>query len=312
MVSLFVLVFLGGVGQSFTQPATAAYVPSLVPAPDVPAAIALNAGMSNATRVIGPTVFSLLIRASGTAWGFHINAVSFLAVAAACMAVRTRPVGATRVATPMLRDIRMGISYARRNPAVARLLVFIAVNAFFMMQAALLPVFARDVLHGDAATYGALAAAPGYGFVFAAFLTASLSAGRHKRVALAGCSLTLSLALTMLALSRHVVLSVAALALFGLCFMTLNTLVTTMLVVASEDAYRGRVMGLLATANVGAFPINSVVAGAAANMFGAPTTVLICAAAVLVFNVAFLMAGSLAVIRDETARRGPTRVAGAY
>jgi MFS family permease len=297
---LFVLVFAGGVGQSFTQPATAAYVPSLVPAEDVHAAIALNAGMSNATRVIGPTIFSLLIRRWGAAWGFHINAVSFFAVAAACTLVRIRPVGATRVSAGVLRDIRLGMAYARRNPAVARLLLFIAVNAFWMMQAALLPIFARDVLHGDTATYGALAAAPGYGFVGAALLTASLRAGRHKRAALVGCSFGLTMALTTLSLSRHVVLSVAALALFGLCFMTLNTLVMTMLVVASEDHYRGRVMGLLTMANVGAFPINSLVAGLLATAFGAPTTVLVCAVAVFVFNVLFFASGSLAVIRSGT------------
>jgi MFS family permease len=305
MGSLIALVFLSGVGQAFTLPATSAYVPSLVPADEVHSAIALNAGMSNSTRVIGPTLFSLLIAASGAAWGFYLNAVSFLAVTTACSVVRIRPVGATRMSGGMLNDIRIGMAYAKRNKAVARLLLFIAFNSFWMMHAALLPIFATDVLHGEAPTLGALAAAPGYGFVGAAMLTTALTTGRHKRVALVGCSLGLTVAQITLALSRDVVLSVAALALFGLCFMTLNTVVTTMLVVASEDAYRGRVMGLLATANVGAFPINSVLAGVFASLFGAPTTVFVCAVAVLVFNAVFFGSGSLAVIRSGTQQRRP-------
>jgi MFS family permease len=304
LFNLVLLVFLGGFGQAFTQPAASAFVPALVPLEDLHSAIALNAGMTNSTRVIGPTIAGVLISAWGVAWGFHVNAISFLAVSAACGLVSTKPRRAQRAGSGMLADIRLGLAYTRQNPAVARLLLLIAVDAFWMMHAALMPIFARDVLKGTVSTYGYLSAAPGIGFVGAAVLTTMLTNHRHRRAALALSSFGLGVSVLTLSLSRHLPLSVAALGVFGLCYMTMTTIMTTMLVAASEDEFRGRVMGLFMMCNVGIYPVNSLIAGALSSRIGAPTTVLVCGIAVLAFNTGFFLSGSLAVIRDGT-ERGP-------
>jgi hypothetical protein len=82
--------------------------------------------------------------------------------------------------------------------------------------------------------------------------------------------------------------------------MTLSTIVMSMLVAASDDEYRGRVMGLFATCSVGAIPITSLGAGALAAAFGATTTVLACGVAALVFTIGFFALGSLGVIRGRS------------
>ncbi|MDO8389547.1 MAG: MFS transporter [Actinomycetota bacterium] len=298
--SLIGLVLLGGAGQAFTQPATAAFVPALVPPADLHSAVALNSGMTSSTRVIGPAIAGAIIAAWGVAWGFNINAISFFAVSAACVFVRARPVRAERAPTSVRSEMKSGLDYTRRNPAVARLLLLIGFEGFWVMHSALMPMFARDVLHGDASTYGLLSSGPGIGFVIAAVLTTALTSGRQRRAALRWASFGTTASMLLIAGSREVWLTVTALGLFGVCWMTLQTLITTMLVAATDDEYRGRVMGLFTMVAMGVFPINSVLAGLLSDWLTAPGTVYLCAGAVLVFNIVFFTSDSMKIIEQGT------------
>lgn len=305
-VNLIALVLLGGIGQAFTQPAAGALVPALVPRDDLHSAISLNAGMTSSTRVVGPAVFGIIISAWGPAWGFYANAISYFAVSAACLFVHARPEKPERSGHSMAHELHLGVAYTRRNRAVLLLLLLIGTLAFWNMHPSLLPIWASDVLNGDASTYGLLAAAPGIGFVGAAILTTMLVTDRQRRFMLGISSLCVGLALVCFAASRTVWLSVVVLGVWGMFFMTLTTLVTTMLVAASDDEYRGRVMGLLAVFQVGVYPINSVLAGVSSTVFSPTTTVLICACVVLVFTFWFFSRKHLRTIRDGTEHRGAT------
>jgi MFS family permease len=301
LASLIVLVMVGGAGQAFTQPATVAFLPALVPSTDLHTAIALNAGLTSSTRVVGPSLAGLVIAAWGVAWGFHINGISFLAVALACVLVRVRPPARPRSGNGLLAELRIGIAYARSHPVVARLIVLVAVQSFFFMQAALMPVIARQVLHGGVSTYGLLSSAPGVGFVVGAVVSATLRSARQRRIALIGGSCAIGVALLIVGLSRSVPVTACALGVFGLGFFSMNTTATTMLVAASADEYRGRVMGLFTMFTAGAIPINSVVAGSAASVLGAPLTVGLCGGAILASVAVFCGSGALATIRRGTA-----------
>ncbi len=297
---LILLVMLGGAGQAFTQPATVALVPALVPDDEVHAAIALNAGLTSSTRVVGPSLAGLVIAAWGVSWGFHINGVSFLAVTFACLVIRARRSPARLEPKSMAADLKTGVAYARAHPVVGRLIILVAVESFFFMHAALLPVIARQVLHGGVSTYGLLSSAPGVGFVGGAIVSASLRTPRQRRVTLVAGSCLIGVSFVTVGLSRSVPVTVAALGLFGLGFFAMNTTATTMLVTASADEYRGRVMGLFTMFTAGALPINSVVAGALASVLGATATVGLCGVAVLVAIGAFWATGALAAIRQAT------------
>ncbi len=298
--SLIMLVLLGGAGQAFTSPASAAFVPALVPVDDLHSAVSLNAGMSNSTRVIGPTIAGGIIAAWGVAWGFHINAISFFAVSAACVFVRVRPVRVHRAHTSVGADLRSGVDYVRRNPAVTRLLLFIGFEGFWVMHSALMPIFARDVLHGNASTYGLLSSGPGLGFLIAAVLTTMLTGAHHRRMALRVASFVCTASILLIAWSRHVGLTVAALSMFGVCWMTMQTITLTMIIAATEDQYRGRVMGLYAMVATGVFPINSVLAGLLSGWLTAPGTVYLCGVAMLVFNLVFFAGGNMRIIQRGT------------
>ncbi|HZQ84643.1 MAG TPA: MFS transporter [Acidimicrobiales bacterium] len=300
VLSLILLVMVGGAGQAFTQPATVALVPALVPDDEVHTAIALNAGLTSSTRVIGPSIAGLIIAAWGVAWGFHINGVSFLAVTVACMLIRVRRRPAASGTRSVVADLKTGVAYARSHPVVGRLIILVAIESFFFMHAALLPVIARQVLHGGVSTYGLLSSAPGVGFVGGAIVAASLRTSRQRRIALVAGSCVIGASFVTVGLSRSVPLTVVALGLFGLGFFAMNTTATTMLVAASEDQYRGRVMGLFTMFTAGALPINSVVAGALASALGAPATVGLCGLAIFVAIGGFCASGALRAIRRAT------------
>jgi MFS family permease len=294
--TLILLVFLGGIAQALTMPAAMALVPQLVPGVEVQQAVALNSGLSNATRIIGPGIGGFAISVWGLGWAFHLNAVSFFAVVIAWwfIQVPAMPV-ATEVETFGAR-LRAGFLYAKRNTAVGRLLLLTAVGAFCVMHAPLMPVIVKDVLHGDASTYAFLSSAPGIGAFVGALLAGEISGGRARRRTMGACTIGMAAALLVLSLSKVVALTAACLVAFGLGYFLLNALVTTVVVMSSADEYRGRVMGFLSMANAGIVPLNAITAGVLASIIGPSWTVGLASTVLLVFSVWFVAAGKLSLV----------------
>jgi MFS family permease len=298
MLWLIVLVTLGGAAQACTRPAGMAFIPALVPDEDLHSAVSLNAGMSSSTRVIGPAIGGVLVSSWGVAWGFHINAASFLAVSFACLAVRTRVPKPAPTKTSVGEEMKLGIAYLRDNRAAMRIVVLMMAITFPLMQSGLMSIMARDVLRGDAKTYGLLSAGPGFGFVVAAVLTATLTTDHRRTIWIFFTGAGTGVSLVIIGLSRSIPLTTAGMALFGACFMTVNTLASTLLLATSDDEYRGRVMGLFGMVSTGVFAINSVLGGAIASVIGAPFTIWLCGVTVLIAVAGFAYTGTLQVIRE--------------
>jgi MFS family permease len=285
------IVLVGGVAQAFTMPATTAFVPALVPLGELQPAIALNSGLNNATRIVGPGLGALAIKAWGVAGGFYVNAASFLGVVVACSLVRVRPGRPDESPEPFFERLANGFRYARANPAVRWLLLLVAVATFFAMEAPLRPTMAKDVLNGDVSTYAWLSAAPGIGATLGVLVAGEIRADRGRRVALLGAIAAIGGALAVVSVSRAIPLSVAGLGVFGFGHFMIMTLVTTMLMESTVDEYRGRVMGLFSMAAVGSVPLNSVIAGFVASFVGAPVTIALCAGTILTFLAWFVASG---------------------
>lgn len=299
IANLIALVFVGGVAQAFTMPATTAFVPALVPPEDLQPAVALNSGLMFSTRIIGPGLGALAINLWGVAGAFAANSLSFLGVVVACALVRARPDAPVGSGEAFVAGLRAGVGYARRTPAVRWLLMFVMMASFFAMHAPLLPIITEDVLDGDVTTYAWLSAAPGVGATIGLVFVGGIRGGRARSTAIVGSTVAIGGALGVVAIARVVPLSVTALAVFGLGYFVVSSLVTTMLMEVSADEYRGRVMGLFATAAVGAVPVNSVIAGVAASVIGAPVTIGVCAATILGFVVWFLSSGRTALLHVD-------------
>ncbi|MBE0596695.1 MAG: MFS transporter [Desulfuromonadales bacterium] len=255
---------------------------------DLPNAIALNSSMVNSARLIGPSLAGILIAAVGEEICFLINAVSYLAVLLAIGAMRLAPAAPRQNRKHVLLELRAGFGYAFGFTPIRAILLLIAlVGLVGMPYSVLLPVFAREVLHGGAETFGFLMTAAGLGALASTIFLASrrsvVGLGRVMVIATA----LFGLGLIGLAFSRLLPLSLAFIALGGFGAMALIASSNTIIQTIVEDEMRGRVMSLFTMAFLGMTPLGSLAAGALADSIG-PTTTLVaggfsCLAAAAVF-----------------------------
>lgn len=206
---------------------------------------------------------------------------------------------------PERGHLREGLRYAASTPHARALLLLVGATSMFgLSYAALMPLFAASVLHGDARTLGALLGAVGVGALAAAvsLLRRQGLSGLGRRTAWGAT--VLAVGLLGLAGSRWVIVSQLALFLVGVGFMSQMVSTNTLLQSLAPATLRGRVMGLYSTLFIGMTPIGSLLAGALAAHFGAPVTVAGGAIVVLCASVAFhlaLPALRRVVVRDYPA-----------
>src|SRR5208283_1638461 len=170
---IFLAAFNGTVG-SFDMPGRQSFVVEMVGYDDLANAIALNSMMFNGARMLGPAAAGLLIAWLGTGACFFLNGLSFLAVIWSLWQMNIEPrsidVGGDRV----LAQLREGLAYVWRHGAILSQMLLAAVtNGFGSQYLVLVPIFARNVLHGDAQAYGFLVAIQGLGSVLGAATLAS-------------------------------------------------------------------------------------------------------------------------------------------
>lgn len=270
---LMALAFSSGVAASFTMPAGQALVPRLVPEGEVQLAISLTSALMNSSRLVGSALAGVIISTFGTPMAFYWNAVSFMAVVLAWTLVRIAAPPATQDTESFFLRLAGGLRYARRVPTVRNLLLLNIVMALLIMQAPLLPVLVKDVLHADVSTYALLQMGTGVGAVTGALVAGQWTTDDRRRRVISIGMLINAAAVIGIAFSRWVPVSVALQAVFGVGFFTTSTITQSMIMVSTEDAYRGRVMALHTMALAGMLPFNAVLAGFLASHFGTVSTI---------------------------------------
>jgi MFS family permease len=278
-----------GLVNGFDMPTRQSFVVEMLEdRADLPNAIALNSFMFNGAQLIGPAVAGIVVKLVGEGICFLLNAVSFLAVIAALLAMRVQPKSAEAAGRRVLRSFKEGAQYvAGHKPILSLLLLLATLSLVGMPYRVLMPVFAKDILHGDSFTYGCLTSAIAVGAIIAALFLAS-----RKSVRGLGQILTAAVALfgaAMLCFSRstHLWLSLGLLVFTGFATMTLMASCNTLIQTLVDDDKRGRVMSFYTISFVGLGPFGSLLVGALAARLGAPTAVFInglgCLAAAAVF-----------------------------
>jgi MFS family permease len=273
---LFVLAFFLGMINAFDMPTRQSFVIDLVERKeDLNNAIALNSAMFNAARLVGPSLAGVIVAALGEGLCFSLNGLSFLAIIGALLAMKISPKEKAAPGHPF-EGFKEGFRYAFGFMPIRHCLLLMALLNFMGMQyVVLMPIFAKDVLHGGPHTFGFLIAASGTGALITALGLASRrsAAGLERIVPFAlGC---FGCGIVLFSFSRSVPLSLLAMFLSGTGMMAVlaggNTIIQT---VVDEDK-RGRVMSFHAMATLGMMPFGSLIAGSLASSLGAPHAVLI-------------------------------------
>ncbi|MBJ6723956.1 MFS transporter [Geomesophilobacter sediminis] len=239
-------------------------------------AIALNSSMVNGARLIGPSIAGLVISVAGEGVCFLINGLSYLAVLTSIFLMRLKAAPPRAAARSFLHELKEGFGYALSFMPIRTILLLVSLMSLTgMPYAVLMPVFARDVLHGGAHTFGFLMAAAGVGsFAGTVYLASRKSVIGLGRIIALSCGL-FGVGIACFSQSRNFWLSLLALLFSGYGAMTQVASCNTILQTIVEDDKRGRVMSLFTMSFMGMAPFGSLFAGAIASRVGAPVTVLI-------------------------------------
>lgn len=288
---LLALAFVLGTVNAFDAPARQAFVPELVDREDLGNAIALNALMFNAAVVVGPAVGGLVYAAIGPGWCFSANAVSFLGVIAALLAMRLEPAPPPSRRGSTLGELRHGLRYVAGHPSIRTIMLLVAATTLLgFAYVSLLPAFAVKVLGGDARLNGLLQSARGVGALSGAIYLAWLGRGRRPGPLLAVGSVVMPLGLIAFSATRTVPLALGSLVIVGVALIFIFNNANVLLQLLSEDRLRGRVMSVYSLVFFGLMPFGSLAMGATAQTIGEPLSVGIGAGLLLVCALAIQLA----------------------
>ncbi|HEY4357220.1 MAG TPA: MFS transporter [Acidobacteriaceae bacterium] len=285
------LTALQGLINAFDMPGRQSFLVQMVDdRADLSNAIAINSSMANGARLIGPAIAGLVVAAWGEGWCFLIDGLSYLAVIASLLLMRIPRMDRRRDATSMVEQMREGWEYVRTfAPIRTILLLFALISLMGYSYAVLLPVFAKEVLHGDATTLGWLTGASGVGALTSAISLALRKSvvGLTRMVQLA--SGMLGVALILFGLSHLLWLSLVLMVFVGFGLLQTASAANTIIQSLVSEGMRARVMSYYTMAFFGAAPFGSLLAGALAHRIGAPHTVMVTGTCCIVGSVWFAL-----------------------
>lgn len=237
--AIFAAAAMMGVVNAFTPAATAALYPRLVPRDELPLAIAWNSIGIQTAFIVGPALGGFLYIAGAPVVYAVAGIVSLAAVG--LFALMPAPAHERDPNARSWRLIIEGLRYIRDNRIVLGAISLDLVVCFFGGVTALLPVFAKDILHVGAEGLGLMRAAPAAGAVIVAFLLARRSLTRRVGAWLIGAVAVYGVGILAFGASRALWLSLIALAVMGGADMISIYVRQALIQLATPDRMRGRV-----------------------------------------------------------------------
>jgi MFS family permease len=288
VIHVILLAAFNGTIGSFDMPGRQSFVVEMVGYEDLANAIALNSMMFNSARMLGPAAAGLLIAYLGIGTCFFLNGVSFLAVIWSLTQMDVPPRVITGGAR-MLHQLREGLAYVWTNrPLYYQMLLAAVTNGFGYQYLVLVPLFAKNVLHGDARTYGFLAAIQGLGSVVGAATLASRVSTRGMRNNLLVGLFLSAIGIVVFGMSRSIPLSLAAQFVIGAGLTNFRASNNTLVQMFVNDDLRGRVMSTYQLAAVGMTPIGALEVGYMGTHLGPMQAVVICGVVTLLSGIVLL------------------------
>jgi MFS family permease len=259
---VYVLAGLGGVALAFDAPGRQSLTFQMVGPRELPNAVALNSGLFNGSRVIGPAIAGLIIAAVGTGLCFVVNAVSFLAVLTALAIVRKDelfPVERDRTAS-ILGGIRRGAAYAWGDPQLRLILSVVTVVATVGFNFhVLVPLLAADTLHVGPEGFGLLSATFGLGALVGALAAATFHRASWRLFAIGGGAF--GVLAMLLAPVQNAILAGVILFGIGIAFTLFTANANALVQLAAPSHLRGRLIALYLFAFLGLAPVGGLFAG---------------------------------------------------
>jgi MFS family permease len=267
--------FLGCI-NAFDTPARQSFIIEMIEnKEDLSNAIALNSSMFNVARLIGPSIAGILISVTGEGVCFLINAISYFFVVGSLLLMKVKPKENKQEKKPVLRELKEGFSYTFGILPIKYIIMLLTLVAFMgMPYTVLMPVFAKEILHGGPHTFGFLMGAGGLGALISALFLASKkdTSGLEKIIPIAAG--IFGTALLLFSFSRLFIPSLILMTIIGFSMVMQTASSNTLLQTVVDDNKRGRVMSFYTMAFMGTAPFGSLLAGGLAKAIGAPDTIM--------------------------------------
>ncbi|HVH69817.1 MAG TPA: MFS transporter [Candidatus Dormibacteraeota bacterium] len=286
---LIAIAFLVGVVNAFDVPIRQAFLVHMVGKDDLPNAIALNSSIFNGARVVGPAIAGFAIAWMGEGWCFFLNGLSFVAVIVALLMMRIEKKEINASPDSPLKSLVQGFRFAMNDLPVRSALLLLSVLSLFGLQySVLMPIYALDILRGDARTQGYLMSAAGVGAVLGALHFAARTNYRGLARWIAATSTTCAIGLLIFSEAQIFWLCVVVLFVVGFAATSQMAATNTLIQNRVPDELRSRVMAVYATMFMGVQPIGALIAGGVAKRVGAPHTLTVFGSLVLLGSLVFL------------------------
>lgn len=279
-----IIAFLMGTVNAVDAPARQALVPEMVRKEQLASAIALNSGIFNAARVIGPGLAGMLIAWFGTGGAFIANGISYIAVLVALWFVRIHDLPAERSLHP-LAAIKQGITYSFTHPVIKVLLIFVGVVSIFgWSYTTIMPLIAQKTYGLDAKGLGYLYSATGLGAILATYLVGAYAGKLPPLLFIVGGNTVFALGLILFASTTYFPLALVLLFFIGLGLLSQSSMMNTMVQGMVRQEFRGRVMSIYILMFMGLAPIGNFEIGYLTERLGVAWAFSLNAVVVLFFG----------------------------
>jgi len=243
---------------------------------DLPNAIAINSSMANLTRILGPALGGILLSTLGDTSCFFINFISFFFVIYSLLKMRLNLPPAKKQEARIWQTLKEGLRYLRGSPDLSSLILLMAGYSLFVIPfSTLLPVFAKDVFHGNAGTFSWFESAAGIGALLGTVYFAGIKSGRNIISIVIYASLLFSIGVLLLSTSVDLGLALVFTLMTGMGMMTQTAAINTYLQTHVSDEMRGRVISYFIMGYQGIIPVGSLLIGILSARFGAKCSVMV-------------------------------------
>jgi MFS family permease len=288
-----------GVINAFDVPARQPMVHEMVnDKEDLPNALALNSAMVNIARLVGPALSGMVLQQFGAGICFSVNAISFLAVITSLRLMKLPTFKTPAVKKKIIHELAEGFVYMKNTREISIIMILLTTLSFLILPYdTMMPVFAKVVFKGNAATYGYLSSLGGLGAIAGSLLMASVKGiGKLKNILIISIVI-LGAGLILFSRIPDFLFAAPFAILIGLGSLTPMTASITIIQMEAAANMRGRVMSYIAMGFFGMLPLGSLLVGFISQKITAPLTMLIQGITAVIIAIIFFR---LLIHKQET------------
>jgi len=255
---------------------------------DIPNAMALNSAMVNIARLVGPALSGIVLQVFGAGICFSVNALSFVAVITSLLLMKMPEFKPPVVKKKVVAELAEGFQYLKQTPALGMILLLLTVLSLLVLPYdSMIPVFAKVVFKGNAATFGYISSFMGLGAILGSLLFASQKKGTNLRIVLLTGITILGAGLIFFSRISYFPAAMPFAVVIGFGSLMPMTACITIMQVEAAQHMRGRVMSYVAMGYFGMLPLGSLLTGTISQKITAPLTMFCQGIIALIIAVVF-------------------------